>query len=169
MAFDHYLARQIHDAGSFAGLGGISEVFDHRGPAGPDFQTWSMSGLLESLHMFAGVKVEPLETMIRVRPQKPRRWPYIRARYSYGVDGFIMEYECSRTERQITIVFDHEPPSDIHLEVEFILKASQRPRHVRIRTEEGERVVKTWSEEVDPRRIKLALPTERVQQICLTV
>jgi glycogen debranching enzyme len=169
MAFDHYLARQIHDTGSFAGLGGISEVFDHRGPAGPDFQTWSMSGLLESLHMFAGVTVDPLERIVHLRPQKPRRWPSICARHSIGANSFVMRYESSRTERQITVIFDEELSDDIRLELEFILKPRQRPRHVRVRTEDGERVVKDWSVDTDPRRVKLTIPAQRKQQICLTL
>ena len=72
MAYDHYLARQIHDAVNFAGLGGVSEVFDHRGPAGPDFQTWSMASLVESLHRFPGVGVSvPERGDPRVSPQAP--------------------------------------------------------------------------------------------------
>ncbi len=167
MAFDHYLARQIHDAGTFGGLGGISEVFDHRGPAGPDFQTWSMTGLLESLRGFAGVTIDASSSTIRVRPQKPRRWPYIRARCAIGSDTFVMHYESSRTERRLSIVFDDEPAPQINLEVEFDLKPSQRPRRLRLRRVVGETDETSWHETTDPRRVRLRLHAEREQEIVL--
>ena len=169
MAFDHYLARQIHDAGTFAGLGGISEVFDHRGPAGPDFQTWSMTGLLESLHRFTGVTVDAPAKTIQIRPQKPRRWPFIRARYSMGGRGFLVEYTLSKTEREVTITFEEEVDVEVQIDVEFVLKASQRAGRVRVDTVTHQNVAPSSREEQNPRRIIVRLTAERQQRIRLTI
>ncbi|HZT97829.1 MAG TPA: amylo-alpha-1,6-glucosidase, partial [Chloroflexota bacterium] len=131
MAFDHYLARQIHDATSAGGLGGVSELFDHRGQAGPSYQSWSMTGLVESLHRFAGVIVDTKAALIAIRPQKPRHWPQLRIRKWIGDVAFDIAFTDAGGLQTLDIAFDGEVP-EVDIQVEFVLKPRRRVRSIAV-------------------------------------
>lgn len=168
MAFDHYLARQIHDAVNTAGLGGISEVFDHRGPAGPDFQAWSMTSLLESIHRFVGVNVDVSSGSIRISPKKPRHWPYIRARKWYSARSFDVDYAVSRNRQELVVDFGSAGPlPEIELVIELNLQPGCLPQHL-IRTgPDGEEELQDWIVQDGPSRVMLRLQAESWQRILL--
>jgi glycogen debranching enzyme len=191
VAFDRYLARQVHDATAIAGLGGVSELFDHRGPAGPDFQAWSMSGLLEALHRFVGVDIDVPARRISFRPQKPQRWPLIQARKWFGSLAFDVEYTTgsaihymppvnvsgapvTRTvlhrqrHEQLTITFASSPPAQLELVIEFVLPLEATPHQLLLSTGEGEPQSLSWVELAEPRRIQVRLPAQQRQQLWLS-
>lgn len=153
MAFDHYLARQVHDATNSAGLGGVSEVFDHRGPAGPDFQTWSMTGLLESLQRFLGVEIDVPSRTILVRPQKPRRWPHLKGRKWYGASAFDVWYTARRGEQQLCIDFLGANPQSLMLQIELPLPRGRNPRAIGIDRGDGEDQLRDWEVVQRPDRV----------------
>jgi glycogen debranching enzyme len=166
MAYDHFLARQIYDATCTAGLGGVSEVFDHRGPAGPNFQTWSMSGLLESLHRFLGVTVDVPNRIIAVRPLKPRRWPHLKARKWYGGTWLDVEYVTQRNQQELSLEFAELPVDSPEIQVELPLPRGRALRRVTVESETGsEDVTARIALEEQPDRAVLTLRSRRRQRI----
>ena len=164
-AFTRYLARQILSTTGVAGIGGISEVFDHRGPAGPDFQTWSMTGLVEALHRFAGVTIDVPNRTIGLRPQKPRRWPYIKTRKWFGHNPIDIEYATRDGEYRLTVAFGAELASEVSLCIEICLAAGRTPRTVRLQNED--RMVKLRNYEIreEPHRLIVEARAEQWQQL----
>jgi glycogen debranching enzyme len=132
LAFDHYLARQIYDCLFTAGLGGISEVFDHRGPAGPDFQAWSMLGLIASLHAFTGIDIDVPANCLTVAPQKPRRWPHLSVRRYFDHVPFVMEYRMARAKRTVVIEFEGVPECPPEITVRLPLPKGLHPPRVSV-------------------------------------
>ena len=170
IAFDSFLLRQVTDATTIAGLGGVSEVFDHRGPAGPDFQTWSMTALLESLHRFLGVVVDVPRCRLVISPQKPRRWPWIRARKSYGDRPFDVEYSVRAREQVLSLQFESIPFPEIDLMIALPLEPGWRPRSVTVKTAAGiADVTNTCSEQDCRSAVSLHIQAERSQVICMKV
>lgn len=166
MAFDHYLARQIHDATNFAGLGGVSEVFDHRGPAGPDFQTWSMTSLLESLHRFVGVDVDVDRRHISVEPHKPRRWPYLKAKKWFGELAFDVIYVTQANRQEVHVRFLEEVRQKIMLEIALPIKPTQRVRSLEMNAVSGHQSV-SWTRSERPDKVRVITPARRWQTIQL--
>ncbi len=164
MAFDHYLARQIHDAGATAGLGGVSEVFDHRGPAGPDFQTWSMTGLVEALHRFAGIRVDVPNSRISLAPQKPRRWGHIRVRKWYGGRPFDFLYRSSSREVQMDLAFPNGAPKGLTLD--FTLRLKRRlPSSVVADYPDSSSAAVQWQAVGQPDGVTFEMPARSRQRI----
>lgn len=164
-AFDQFIARQIYDATTAAGLGGVSEVFDHRGPAGPAFQTWSMSGLLESLHRFLGVTTDVPNRMITICPQKPRRWPYIKARKWFAGQPFQVQYSGSRTDQRLSVAFEEGVPEDVQLRVELPLLHERVPRRVNLRSAAGVQSIRNLMQlEPRPFRARIEMSAQQHQQ-----
>ncbi|HEX6507369.1 MAG TPA: amylo-alpha-1,6-glucosidase, partial [Chloroflexota bacterium] len=57
-AYQDYVVGQVDEAVHDAAIGGLSELYDLHGQLGADFQAWSMAAFLESLHLFAGIRVD---------------------------------------------------------------------------------------------------------------
>jgi glycogen debranching enzyme len=51
-AYDLYIRGLVREALHQGGVGGLSELYDLRGPLGADFQAWSMTGFIACLHAF---------------------------------------------------------------------------------------------------------------------
>ncbi|HEV3309787.1 MAG TPA: amylo-alpha-1,6-glucosidase [Chloroflexota bacterium] len=165
-AFDAYLSRQVTDATAIAGLGGISEVYDHRGPAGPDFQTWSMCGLVEALHRFLGVTVDVPAGRIAIRPLKPRRWPHLRARKWFGDVAFDVEYSIRGATESLAVTFQEPPPRPLTLTIELLVGSDRGAGSVRL---EKERQSLDVSEMItiheQPRRLSLTTEAGAVNRL----
>jgi hypothetical protein len=92
MAFRKYLRPQVKAVLERAGIGGISELFDLSGTRGPEFQAWSMSGFLEALHAFAGVRIDVPRRRIVIEPQTPESWQQLSVRKWNGSIPFDVRY-----------------------------------------------------------------------------
>jgi hypothetical protein len=92
-AYSLYLQGQVHSALHEGGVGGLSELYDVRGPLGADFQAWSMAGFVASLHAFGGVEVDALHQRVRVRPNPPKAWAAYCCRRQVGQTRFDVATE----------------------------------------------------------------------------
>lgn len=103
-AFRRYLAGQVHETLHRGGVGGLSELYDIRGPLGADFQAWSMAGFTAGLHAFAGVELDALRREISVRPILPSHWPHLTCRRSVGNTSFDLHFKHGSERQTIEIV-----------------------------------------------------------------
>jgi glycogen debranching enzyme len=99
-AYQLYLHGQVESALHRTGVGGLSELYDVNGPLGADFQAWSMAGFIASLHAFAGIEVDAIERVIRVRPHPPAGWPSYSCRRQVGSLPFELHFHRERSGTQ---------------------------------------------------------------------
>jgi hypothetical protein len=92
VAYETYLSGQVHSALREGGVGGLSELYDTRGPLGADFQAWSMTGFIASLHAFTGIEVDAIANRVRVCPVIPDRWPSLQCRRQIAGSRFDLSY-----------------------------------------------------------------------------
>jgi hypothetical protein len=124
-AFQRYLRPQVDAALDHAGIGGIGELYDLGGSRGPDFQSWSMSGFLEALHAFAGVRVDVPAARIAVEPQLPTSWPGLSVRKWYGRVPFDLTYARDGSEQTLRVAFPWGERPDAELEVTLVLQPQE--------------------------------------------
>jgi glycogen debranching enzyme len=122
VAFHTYLSAQVQAALQRGGIGGISELFDLSGTRGPEFQAWSMSGLLEGIQAFAGVKIDVPGRHISLEPQLPANWPHITARKWYGATPFDLTYTRREGAQYLDIAFPECVPQDANIEIALLLQ-----------------------------------------------
>lgn len=122
-AWRRYLRGQVNAALDSGGIGGISELFDLSGTRGPEFQAWSMSGLLEALHAFGGVTVDVPDRHITVEPQLPAEWKGVRMRKWYGRIPFDVRYAVEDGRHELTIDFPWGEVPDASVSAGFLLPA----------------------------------------------
>lgn len=92
IAYDTYVAGQVHSALREGGVGGLSELYDTRGPLGADFQAWSMTGFVACLHAFTGIEVDAIAKRVRACPVVPDRWSGLECRRQIGGSRFDLSY-----------------------------------------------------------------------------
>lgn len=172
MAYRKYLRGQVDAALGRAGIGGISELYDLVGTRGPEFQAWSMSGFLESLHAFVGVRVDVPARRITVEPQLPAGWPQINVRKWYGSVPFDVRYvrpfsSSSRSQADdqmlsLQIDFPWGEVPDCEIDVSLIVPARRAAGIPDVRLA-GVSQVPQWTREAIPGtdlvRIRLILAT----------
>jgi glycogen debranching enzyme len=134
VAFERYLLRQLTDATTMGGLGGVSEVFDHRGPAGPNFQAWSMTSLLESLHRFSGVDIDVPGGQLSISPQLPRRWPHLRVVKWFGTHPVDISYSSTTRSQTMEVKFQRDTPEGVTLTLQFNLATGSHPIGVHVQS-----------------------------------
>jgi hypothetical protein len=127
-AYRTYLRKQVRAVLDTGGVGGISELYDLSGARGPEFQTWSMAGFLESLHSFLGVRVDVPEQCISIAPQLPRLWPHLMARKWYGDIPFDLCFGRSSQGLVLTIDFPGIVPAGATLDVALVVPRGGRVR-----------------------------------------
>ncbi len=121
VAFRRYLRGQIEGALDNGGIGGVSELYDLSGVRGPEFQAWSMSGVLEALHAFAGISVDVPDQKITVEPQSPRSWSKIEVRKWYGRVPFDVRYTAHSRGQWLLVEWPERQPPDARIEVVLTL------------------------------------------------
>ncbi len=92
-AYKLYLAGEVNSALHQLAVGGLSELYDVKGPLGADFQAWSMAGFVASLHAFSGASVDAIERRVRVRPDPPHSWPRYSCRRQVGQTRFDVVFQ----------------------------------------------------------------------------
>ena len=120
-AFSTYVRAQVGAVLDHAGIGGISELHDLSGTRGPEFQAWSMSGFLEALHAFAGVRIDVPDKQISIAPQLPRSWPRLQVRKWYGSTPFDLSYTGDAHRRALSVQFPWGDVPDCSIDVSLIL------------------------------------------------
>jgi hypothetical protein len=128
-AYTTYLHGQVEAALRQSGVGGLGELYDAHGPLGADFQAWSMTGFLASLHEFGGVRVDATERSLRVRPALPADWHCVAARYRVGNCRFDLGYRREDGSYLIEINPVDSLPPNLKLNAIFRLpEGSPEPR-----------------------------------------
>jgi hypothetical protein len=108
---------QVESVLERAGIGGISELHDLDGSRGPEYQAWSMSGFLESLHAFAGVRIDVPDRLIMVEPHLPQRWPDLRIRKWYGTTPLDLHISHDARLRVVRLDFPEGGVADANVEI----------------------------------------------------
>ncbi|MDQ2741363.1 MAG: hypothetical protein M3Z66_03570 [Chloroflexota bacterium] len=121
LAYRTYLKPQVDAVLDRAGIGGISELCDLSGTRGPEYQAWSMSGFLEAVHAFAGVRIDVPHHCITVEPQLPAGWPHLNVRKWYGRVPFDLRYVEDDVSRMLHLDFPWGDPPDVTMEVSLLL------------------------------------------------
>jgi glycogen debranching enzyme len=116
-AFQTYVRPQVESVLERAGIGGISELHDLDGSRGPEYQAWSMSGFLESLHAFAGVRIDVPDRLIMVEPHLPQRWPDLRIRKWYGTTPLDLHISHDARLRVVRLDFPEGGVADANVEI----------------------------------------------------
>lgn len=124
-AYNTYLHGQVHETLHQGGVGGLSELYDMRGPLGADFQAWSMAGFIAGLHAFAGISVDAIDRYIHIRPAIPQKWPYLHSRQQVGNIRYDVKYR--RENLRHTIEIDALDPVPQH----YTLRIGARIPHGR--------------------------------------
>jgi hypothetical protein len=126
-----YLEGQVEAAMRQSGVGGLGELYDAHGPLGADFQAWSMTGFLASLHEFGGVHVDATERRVHIRPALPAEWDCFAARYRVGSCLFDLRYLRNDSTPRLEInPVDSVPPD---LKLDAIFRLSDRTAEPRVR------------------------------------
>jgi glycogen debranching enzyme len=147
-AYALYLRGQVHSALHTMAVGGLSELYDVKGPLGADFQAWSMASFVASLHAFSGVEVDAMERRIRVRPDPPGDWPRYSCRRQVGTTRFDLELHRDRSGVQTIRVVPIDPvPSGYTLSI-----GARVPHDARVPT------VQAQGRSVEPRRLSTCNP-----------
>lgn len=120
-AFNTYVRAQVNAVLDHSGIGGISELHDLSGTRGPEFQAWSMSGFLEALHAFAGVRIDVPERRISVSPQLPQSWPRVQVRKWYGSIPFDLTYAGDDRQRSLNVTFPWQNAPNCSIDFQLIL------------------------------------------------
>lgn len=170
VAFRTYVKPQVRAVLEQAGIGGISELFDLSGTRGPEFQAWSMAGFLESLHAFAGVRIDVPDRTIRIEPQIPDLWPQLHVRKWYGSVPFDLRYTNDDGVRSLRVEFPWGDAPDVDLEIAFALPARRMADFLEV-VLDGERQVSGWQVETiagtEQRRIRLRVPARTRVEVTL--
>ncbi len=87
-AYGRYVHGLVHETLRQSGIGGLSELYDMRGPLGADFQAWSMAGFVAALHAFAGVEVDAINRCVSICPRLPSHWSRVECRRRVGGTRF---------------------------------------------------------------------------------
>jgi hypothetical protein len=112
-------------------VGGLSELYDVKGPLGADFQAWSMASFVASLHAFSGVEVDAMERRIRVRPDPPGDWPRYSCRRQVGTTRFDLELHRDRSGVQtIRVLIGARVPHDARVPTVQAQGRSVEPRRL---------------------------------------
>lgn len=159
-AFGTYVSAQVNAVLDHAGIGGISELHDLSGTRGPEFQAWSMSGFLEALHAFAGVRIDVPARGISLAPQLPRKWPHLHVRKWYGSIPFDLSYAGDDKQRSLNVSFPWQNPPDCAIDIQLILPARRTPSGLVVMVD-GEVQAAEWQVET--------VPGTDQKRICLTV
>ena len=161
IAFRKYLRAQVDAVLNRGGIGGISELFDLSGARGVEFQAWSMSGFLEGLQAFAGVRIDVTTKRITIEPQLPADWPRLSVRKWYGNVPFDLKIEGTPEERRVDIQFPWGQPDGVELEIKLVLPHRTRARELEI-VVDGLPAETEWAEQAIPgtdrSRVHLLVP-----------
>ncbi len=170
VAYRKYLRSQVDAVLGKGGIGGISELYDLSGTRGPEFQAWSMSGFLESLHAFAGVRVDVPERSITIEPQLPAGWPQINLRKWYGSVPFDLRYGRDDRSLMLRVDFPWGEVPECEIEVSLVLPARRAASVPDVRVA-GVSQVPRWKQEPIPgsdrTRVRLTLPAAAGVEIVL--
>jgi glycogen debranching enzyme len=141
-AFDTYLKGQVHEALHEGGAGGISELYDIRGPLGADYQAWSMASFIAGLHSFGGVEVDALDREVRIRPALPRDWRDFEVRRRVADTFFDVHVRGESTGHIVEVDTVGKAPEGYRLRVGARVPPSRGGCAVRLNGKElpGERV-----------------------------
>jgi glycogen debranching enzyme len=159
-AYGTYVRGQVNAVLDHAGIGGISELHDLSGTRGPEFQAWSMSGFLEALHAFAGVRIDVPERRISIAPQLPRTWPRLQVRKWYGAIPFDLSYAGDDRQRSFSVSFPWQDAPECFIDIQLILPA-RRTLTEMVMLQDGEVRAADWQVEI--------VPGTDQERICLTV
>jgi hypothetical protein len=172
MAYRKYLRGQVDAVLGRAGIGGISELYDLVGNRGPEFQAWSMSGFLESLHAFTGVRVDVPARRITVEPQLPAGWPQINVRKWYGSVPFDLRYVRDDQAVSVQIDFPWGDVPDCEIDVSLIVPARRAAGIPDVRLAGLSQVVR-WTQDAIPGtdlvRIRLTVAAASKAEITLAL
>jgi glycogen debranching enzyme len=149
VAYRKYLRGQVDAALDRGGIGGIGEIFDLAGTRGPDFQAWSMSGFLESLHAFAGVRIDVPQQRIVIEPQIPGAWPRLAVRKWYGGVPFDLRYTRDDRTQSLSVEFPWGEAPSCDLEIRLLVPAHRAAGFVDVRLD-GEPQSPVWQLEPLP-------------------
>jgi glycogen debranching enzyme len=132
VAWRRYLRGQVRAALERGGIGGISELHDLSGTRGPEFQAWSMAGLLEALHAFAGIEIDVPARTIVIAPQLPEDWPGLSVRKWYGQTPFDLHASRREEGMEMRVVFPEEVP-DARIDITFLVPAGHGAAYADVR------------------------------------
>jgi glycogen debranching enzyme len=125
--YRQYVRGQVTEALREVGIGGLSELHDMNGQLGADFQAWSMAGFLQSLHLFAGVRVDALAKTVQICPSIPLDWPHLRCRRRVRNIWFDLRYEQPNlTSHRLEVRFLGVPPTDFTCRLGFRVPTGSR-------------------------------------------
>jgi glycogen debranching enzyme len=167
IAWKRYLRGQVHAALERGGIGGISELHDLSGTRGPEFQAWSMAGLLEALHAFAGVDIDVPAGQIGVEPQLPEAWPELVMRKWYGETPFDLRATRQEGTMMLRISFPDRVP-DAQIQLGLTLPAGRTAQSLDVRLD-GVPQSPDWHCELVPgtirTRTRVTLPASSEMEI----
>ncbi|HEX8918481.1 MAG TPA: amylo-alpha-1,6-glucosidase [Chloroflexota bacterium] len=170
VAFRRYLSKQLRGTLERGGIGGISELHDLSGARGPEFQSWSMAGLLQALHAFAGVSIDVPDRHITIEPQLPAVWPKLEIRKWYGSIPFDVHYTERQNDRHVQITFPWQAPVDVTLDVGLLVSRSRAVQALDVSVD-GQSITPEWRREHIPgetgTRVRITVPAGR--EIDITV
>jgi hypothetical protein len=179
VAFRKYLRAQVAAVLDRGGVGGISELFDLSGTRGPEFQAWSMSGFLQALHAFAGVRIDVPERRIVVEPQIPASWPQLSVRKWYGSIPFDLQYTAGgrasgnphgAREATLRIEFPWGQAPDADIEVGLLLPARRVVDQLEMWVDGEQQQRLWWTEPVsgtDRQRVRFTVPAHAKLELTL--
>lgn len=134
-AYETYLHGQVHETLCEGGVGGLSELYDMRGPLGADFQAWSMASFIASLHEFAGISVDAIDRYIHIRPSIPKDWPCLQSRQQVGDTRYDIRYAAENEVQTVEIDALDEVPRDFTLRIGVRIPAGREVASVEINGE----------------------------------
>ncbi len=167
-AFRTYIRAQVNSVLDRAGIGGISELHDLSGTRGPEFQAWSMSGFLEALHAFAGVRIDVPERRISIAPQLPAHWSHVKVRKWYRTIPFDLRYAGDDRTRSLNITFPWQDTPDCTFDIELVLPERRTLGEVTVCVD-GEVQPVAWQVGIlpgtDQQRVSVTVPASRQIEI----
>lgn len=134
-AYKTYVHGQVHETLHEGGVGGLSELYDMRGPLGADFQAWSMASFIASLHAFAGISVDAIDRYLHVRPSIPADWPCLQSRQQVGDTRYDLRYRIDREVQTVEIDALDKVPSGYTLRIGVRVPAGRTMASVEINGE----------------------------------
>lgn len=170
IAFRKYLRGQVASALGCAGIGGISELFDLSGTRGPEFQAWSMSGFLEALHAFAGVRIDVPSRRIVVEPQLPSVWPELTVRKWYGSVPFDVRASADDRTRVVHVEFPWTEVPEAELEIGVVLPVRRAVESLDVRVNGVSYAAQYTREPIagtDKARVRIVVPASSKVEVIL--
>jgi len=130
-----YVVEMVQRAIYAAGVGGLGELYDLKGPEGADFQAWSMASFIASMHAFSGIRIDGLDRTIAIRPSPPEDWPHLLVRRKAADTRFDVCYERRDTTQRIEVrALDAPQPYTIRLGIRVL--AGNRPARITLNGED---------------------------------